>query len=366
MRVAQDGGRGAEMRTQPTVWMVFAILIAAPFGALAQEGEDSAYEQSVEVSDDEAVIETSYEADDEEAEVEIRFSTEDASFLVEAESENATRETEQALEAQLHQLVEYTDENDNGKYDDGEPVASSWLLSEGSEEQTEEPANGTVSWQPLNVSETESDEGEPGHHIQGRALFVSEDPIETVTAALGQGENRTFGIDLWVYSNVTQHEGQLLTPSEVKADLMVENYPYVKEGTDLALLLDTEAEQEIEAEDEEGVGSGVDLGDLEADLRFTWADEATVDGETQPVGTTLFESENETEQEDDEVSQETERSFALSYPRGDKIVHDPRVGAQLSAQSAGGLDGVTDNVPSVGLIGLLAVAGAIAVALGRR
>lgn len=361
-----DGPPVMEMRTRTTVWMVLTILIAAPLGAMAQEGEDENYEQQVEVSDEEATIETSYEEADQEAEVEVRFGTDDAGFLVEAEAENASQASERKLEAQLHQLVEYTDENDNGKYDDGEEIASSWLLSEGSGDQTDGPVNGTVTWQPLNVTETESDDGTPGHHIQGRALFTSDDPIQTVTDALGQGENRTFGIDLWVYSEVTQHEGQTLAPTEVKADLLIENYPYAKEDTALAILLDTEAEQEIEAEDEDGVGSGVDLGDLEADLRFTWADQATVDGQSQPVGTTTFEAENETTSEEDEVSQESKRSFALSYTRGEKIVHDPRVGAELSSQSFGSVEDVANGVPSLGLIGLLGVIGASAVVLRRR
>jgi hypothetical protein len=115
-----------------------------------------------------------------------------------------------------------------------------------------------------------------------------------------------------------------LTPKKIKFDFEIRDYPFEENGTKVALVggLVRYSEQHRftyrHQWDQPGApSSGMDLGDGEGRRRayFSWMNQASVDGENCSVNASLIRNELGV------VS-----GFALSYERGDLIVHDPDLG----------------------------------------
>lgn len=310
--------------------------------------EPDEVERKVEIETDEEGVSIELERERGESEdvVEMGFEYEDAAFELSYENETEAGSVEAKLEAQFSSLAEYRDGNDNGRYDAGEPVVSAYALGEDSEEDDESlPENGTADWGDATVSDVTRD-GKQGKRIDAPAAI---------------GDNGTFELTFLVFGDFVDLESGPLTPTGAKIDVGIHDYPYRANGTDLALFVETETESEAEidddheavGDDERGVAASNRLGNLTVDLVFTWKDTARVDGADEPVGTTelSFESENETEA--GETERETERAFALSYARGDDVVHDPKA---LVATAAADTADVPGWSAPAALFGLAVVA----------
>lgn len=280
-----------------------------------------------------------------EDEVKMAWKADDATFELEHESENQTREIENKLEAKFGALAEYRDGNDNGRYDPGEEIVSGYALGDELEDEDELNLTGEASWQTPSIEDVTVD-GKDGKKI-------------TSTAELG--DNGTLTLRFLVFGDFVDLNGTSLSPTGAKIDIIVDQYDYQDNGTALALFLETksenEFEQEIDDDDETGVAAAGQVNQIEVRLVFTWKDSAEVDGSTESVATTVLEEETETETEDGESSSEQKRSFALSYPRGEKIVHDPKAEVQTAA--------LANGAPAPGLIAALATLAAVAVASTR-
>lgn len=339
-----------------TLAMLMAVLLALAAAALAavdlgeeDEEEDAAEDEDkergeeddekrkveIDVSGDEAKIELKRETKAAEDKVEMSFDASEAEIEVKFEAEEGDTETEQKLEAEFVQLLEYVDGDANGRFDAGEEVASSWLLSSEGEDGIEDaPVSGNVDWGALTVSDETSADGTPGKRISGRATF---------------GGTGVFGLDLHVFGDFTEFAGATLEPTEVKIDIRIDGYPFERDGSALALVLETKAESEFEREHEdieegeEGVAAADTVAGKRVSLVFTWTERATVDGVEQPVGTTVLKSEEEREVEEGEEEFEEKRLFVLSYARGASVVHDPTAG--VSYEPAGGIP-----APATGLV----------------
>lgn len=359
----------SNMRTKLTLLLALAMTVAPAMSVAAQQGEEKQYE--TDVSEDRATIEITREFDEREATTEITFDTVKGHFETKFDYQNATTESESKLEIAFHQLVEYRDANDDGRYDADDDVASAWNVANESRDVTES-SNGTLEWRPLSESDVTSDNGTEGTHIHGVAHFPTDDPVEGVLRELGQGENRTFTVDIYVFGQNATYQGTELGPMEVKIDLGVTNYPYTKNGTELALISESKAERELSVDDDVNaseVSVSQEIEDLTVDIAFAWDDQATVDGEMTTVETTVLESESESESDDGEASASSERLFAFSYERGDEIVHDPTLGAS-TAEDEGFIGRTSDRASDVpGLTvwtALIGVVGAAALVRHRR
>jgi hypothetical protein len=126
-------------------------------------------------------------------------------------------------------------------------------------------------------------------------------------------------------------ESGVISPSEVKLDLIIENYPYEEEGTQLALMAKLETEAEVELHDDDHEDEEDDDEDElkltapEAEAFFSWANNATVDGVVTPVETTIEPDENG-------------KKLYFAYTRGTSINHDPKLGVPyLTLPSDGGV-----------------------------
>ncbi len=362
--------------------LIALALVAVPATVTAQ---DASVEQNIETSDDEVKITYERDVGDLESELGITFSTQDTTYEVSANATGDDTQFDKDLKTQLHQLVEYEDENDNGKYDEGEPVVSGYMLSEGADEFATGPAFGQVEWEDLETSDATGDDGTVGQRIIARGELQPQEqteelPDELPNVAPNRTDNGTVGIDIYVYGAGAVHNGTQLDPTEVKMDFTVKDYPFVENGTQLALIQQTETTSEDQAaqpEDDEGVKGTHHVRDVRVGLLYAWDDQAEVNGTDEPVKTTVLENQTEekdsssnedNDSEDDKDKEYTvKRAHALSYPRGDTILHDPRTGVVLEPTSAEGtVDKTIQEVPGMTLLGAVAAIGLALAAAGRR
>ncbi len=124
----------------------------------------------------------------------------------------------------------------------------------------------------------------------------------------------------------------LITPSETKIDIEINNYNYLNDTSQLALYtkLESEVEYEMEedTEDEES-GYSEDESSVITTMNsftgfFSWKENATVDGVVKDVLVSQI--------EDDDI-EPNEQKIYLNYPRGTLIYHDPKIGIGLPSAS---------------------------------
>jgi predicted transcriptional regulator len=153
-----------------------------------------------------------------------------------------------------------------------------------------------------------------------------------------------------------QINGTLLQPLQMKIDIELLNYSYVSNASQLALKLVFESEVEYEENDdtydeEEGYANeemGLRIGEQEYRGYFTWAEQAEIDGVLQNVNAS------------DIITDSTTRGHLfLSYPRGNHIYHDPKIGVTYLGQSF-------DYVALIVIISLLAFIGLFGLAMSKE
>lgn len=226
--------------------------------------------------------------------------------------------TEIQLELEFEALVEYLDGNHNGRLD-------------ANETEVQEVRVDDLAFAPPAVEAVDG----------GMRLEL----------AYTRGD-LVFRLVFWAFGNETVLNGTLVKPTEVKFDIYVERFPFEREDSGLAVLLDLKTEVEPRHATNATVESlAATAGEYEA--FFGWSTSAEVDGRTVPVNATVLEV--ETELEDDEF--EVERSVALAYPQGIVIVHHPVLGIAPAAAGGFGLGTTT----SLLAYGAMAVAAALVV-----
>lgn len=202
----------------------------------------------------------------------------------------------------IEQLVEYNDINDNGKYDHNDVVVNSLPLS-----------NITFT----NITYTNSTTPD------GKTFTI----VETHTP------DDLFAIILYLVSERITVSNTTITQKEIKIDFTINNYPFMNQTSQLALVTQIETPFLVTPEqntydEEQGTAlqeSGLNISSVNRSGFFTWANEAIVDNRTYPVNVTFI---SETEQtftgNNSETSTQTQVIF--SYPRGEHIIHDPKIG----------------------------------------
>lgn len=354
--------------------VVLAVAVVALAGAAfvtAQSPDEGEGNQTA--ADEES---RSVEVDSPEGTVELVLTREDGDdpIRVGFEPPNATLTTtyggdgeETQLTVRLEALAEYRDANENGSYDFGEPIASGIPLSPTGNASS---ANRTQ-WSSPIVTNTSQGETE-GQRVVVPARLVG---------------NGTFTVELEAYGDHVRTRNASLTPTNVRVGWIVEDYPYQRDDTDLALFLavqvpaDQTGEQySVRGERERGFLTSGASGDRSVNVIFAWRTSAQVDGDRQIVHTTQMAIAEDAEtdgQEDGRRTTEegrdnrtpawrrgalddvTER-YVLSYERGDTIAHDGETEIAVASAEQ------TDGTPALGLgLALLGV-GATAVLRRRR
>jgi hypothetical protein len=214
----------------------------------------------------------------------------------------------------VEQLIEYADTNTNGKYDHNDVILSSLNMSD-------------ITF--TNITYTNSTTPD--------SKIVTQ--IETHTP-----DNR-FSIEIYFVSEKTSYLNNTITAKEVKIDFKITDYPFVNQTSQLALITQVETPfailpEQTTYDEQHGTAiqeSGVNISSANHSGFFTWANDVIVDNETYPVNVTVFSETEETfTGNNQEATSHTQIIF--SYPRGERIIHDPKIGV---------IDLLQNIVPSV-------------------
>lgn len=151
--------------------------------------------------------------------------------------------------------------------------------------------------------------------------------------------------------------GTLITPTEVKIDIIIEGFDYTTGTSLLALYAKLESGGDYidddETEDEvHGHITGEDSVKITNTSSgytgfFSWAETADVDGTTKAIKTSAIAA------DDDDPN---EQKLYINYPQGAKIIHDPKIGIA-------GIEQTPLNWFLIILIGSVAAVGVVAVIL---
>jgi hypothetical protein len=135
-----------------------------------------------------------------------------------------------------------------------------------------------------------------------------------------------FDIIIHVTEDSWSVSGVELTPLQLKIDYLLTDFPYMNDSSDLAIHVDYDSGQAVETllqnetQDEQDNRSQNELGlvsslnDMKDTIKgfFSWSEHAEVDGFTVPVNYTYI--------------AENGQEVIFSYPRGTRILHDPKLG----------------------------------------
>ncbi|MFX1580466.1 MAG: hypothetical protein ACFFBJ_12505 [Promethearchaeota archaeon] len=255
-----------------------------------------------------------------------------AEFQIAFESETATNETEREFEVRFVELIEYIDVNDNGVYDDSVDDGVRTLALE--------------SFDPV-VYTIENTANGPLHIID----VLTTDGI--------------FGARVYAVGDFTEVNGTVIAPTQVKIDVSIRNFNFTEVNSFLALKVELSSESETSFDDmteDEEDGRAVDESEVDFLLTdvtgfFSWKESAEIDGVTHLVNSTI-----------DEVTA-TEQDIYLSYPQGNEIIHDPKIGFEnllLSGSNQLPLpEFLADNILPIGIGIAIVIIGVVAIVKRR-
>jgi hypothetical protein len=272
-------------------------------GVNDEQEEYEEREVEIEHTANETEIRSGWEGGDLEDEFRVRFRTDEKLEIeLEYSTEINATETELEFEVTVEKIVEYVDTNGNGRYDENDTVISTYTL-------------GNAEYEVINYTIETTLDNETVH-------IISTSTIDGV-----------FGIVLYVVGSFANLESGTLTPTAVKIDFVINNYNYSANNSQLALQVEVKTEYETEIETETyDETQGYAENETELSIAagnytgfFSWLGYAIVDGITRPVNTTV-KSKVELTAENGEQEFKQKDNIYFCYPRGDSIVHDPKVG----------------------------------------
>lgn len=189
----------------------------------------------------------------------------------------------QPLDVRFDTLVEFSDEDGDGRYDVGEPVVERFALRSTPHRIVPDRANAT----------------------------------RTVAYELGNTSQLSLVFDLG-----TDHAEQVAT----KLDVVVEGYDFESPNTRIALGSQVEVEGGVEHTTRDG--RPVVAGQQGDEVSYlSWAPTVAVDGEQRAVASSVHV----------DAAEPTESAVVYwAYPQGERIVHDPTLGVQDAIRDLAG------------------------------
>lgn len=231
------------------------------------------------------------------------------------------------MTVRFRQMVEYEDTDGDGHLGPGDEVVSSYELEK-------------AQWADLTHGEETGEDGRKVHTITARTA-------DGVFAMVSHtAEART----------MTQH-GEI-SPNLMKIDLVVEDFPWTRTTTRLALQASVEtggpvthvtdpAQRQYMVENEAGIET---VEDDQVGF-YTWVRSADVDGKTEQVRARVSNDAGGT-------------SLTFNYAQGDSIVHDPKLGVPVLEEAL--FDVMERLLPYIAALVLGVVVVVIAVYARRR
>lgn len=248
-------------------------------------------EVSVSVTPTHAEIESQLETGgtEDSFKIEVDIGEGGVEFKIEFETESTVNATERSFEVDFDSLVEYIDVNENGVYDDSVDTDIQTL--------------DLISFSPIAYS-------------IGNASGV---PVHIFDVMTTDG---IFGARIYATGDFANVNDSIIAPTQVKIDVMINNFNFTDDNSQLALKVELGSELETSFDDnteDENEGRAVDEAALDfimTDINgfFSWKESAEIDGVTHMVNSSIH-----------EISA-TETEIFLNYPQGNEIIHDPKVG----------------------------------------
>ena len=248
-------------------------------------------------------IRSEWEQDEFEDEIEIIFDVENGPKLyLEYENNKYSSENELSFEVKISELIEYRDTNRNGRYDEDDIIVNTYSFE-----------NSIFNNFTYHKHLSDNDE---------IINLVSTGTLDDI-----------FKMNLYFTNNFSKINNQILTPSELKIDFIINNFQFLEEDTQLALktMLETEHETELDIESFDEINgfseneSVLDIINSNNGGFFSWAEKVIVDEIEKPVNITINTKSEETISENEKTSNQVSNIY-FSYPRGSNIIHDPKIG----------------------------------------
>jgi len=255
--------------------------------------EENKREIEIEYEEDEVQIESKRYIDGIENEIKIQMKTGDEGleFKFEYEKDTETIETEIEFKVKITEIVEYIDEHDDGFYNDSVDEK---------------------------VQVYKIDEFDP---IIYTTDIINNETVHVLSVLTTDG---VFSATIYMTGEFTKINEVLVAPTQMKIDIGIHGFNYTESESALALKVKLESEREVsyehddETEDEEDgrasneEGIDIALGDYVG--FFSWIETAMIDGVEHVVKATPIKTEL------------GENKMYLNYPRGNEIIHDPKIG----------------------------------------
>ncbi len=255
-----------------------------------EEEELNERELHVDVSDTEIQIESQLKTGEVKNEFSIKIKTEEEglTFKLEYNEDIGNTEFELEFKVKIQEIVEYIDTTADGFYN----------ASLDTEKQIYE-------FDFLPMVYAVDDTGNT--------------PIHTIDISTTDG---VFTSSIYFATEFALIDGVIVAPTQIKIDVGIHDFPYLDDNSDLALKVKLEStadyeEDDITEDEEDGRATDereVEISKGDAEGFFSWVETALIDGVEQVVKATPLEIENE------------EQKLYLNYPRGQEIIHDPKVG----------------------------------------
>ncbi|MHA1228551.1 MAG: hypothetical protein ACTSPV_17620 [Candidatus Hodarchaeales archaeon] len=261
-----------------------------------EEEEVNEREVKFEVQNDQVKIESELRTGETRDKIKIEFETSsEPKFRYEYRSRTEMIDFDLEFKVRLYGLIEYVDSNSDGIYNESDDQIVQEMKFE--------------SMEFLPIEYTEQKTG------TNTTIYI----FNTTTT------DGVFNVIFYVVGEFALIDGMLNTPTEIKIDIGIHNFPYKNDSSALALQIKleskTEYEEENESEDEKK-GYASDESAVETTINnftgfFSWSNQVLVDNQNQTVLASPV-------QEDD--IDPNEQKLYLNYPRGIHIVHDPKIG----------------------------------------
>jgi hypothetical protein len=260
-------------------------------------------ELEVELSDHEAKIKSELKSGDNKNKIEVEIKSENE-FEIDFRYKTESTQIEEDLRIfiEFKSLIEFVDNTTNvnntvGGYDNSDTTVKEINFED-------------ISWVLDMVTSDQA----------GQTLYTIN------VTGIHDGATITF-LFYFATNFVVIDDSTLLQPTAAKFDLIIENYSYDSSDSQLALLsklkskLESEDKHEDTEDEEDGVSkhkeTGLNFGDTDFLGFFTWVDEVTVDGVNESIVSSPVLD------DDEDISN---HKVYFSFPQGNKIVWDPKVG----------------------------------------
>ena len=219
--------------------------------------------------------------------------SDDIKLQISYESEVGHGESELDFEVYIDRIFEFVDDGDGLFYEDNDTIIQEYQLEDFTYPQYTELVNGVGS------------------------------KVHYVNTTTGDG---VFTLHLYISEEFEQIAQSTLSPTQLKVDFEIDNFPYLQSDTLLSLRAEMESEDDEYEHDEETENEEEGYDDDEDSYTlttnnftgfFSWKEYAIIDGLQENVSiSTLTEMDGE----------ELEQYIYFTYTNGTNIYHDPSLG----------------------------------------